>query len=121
MKVRISVSAESNVGPATAAFKFHSGALLRAGAGTWKYPGAVVHAKLVVADDTVVFGTVNFDAWALYRNFEVAMMARSAETAKLFEERVFNPDIARSHPGTAPTGLDARVEDWVWNKLAYFL
>ena len=52
VKVRISVSAESNVGPATAAFKFHSGALLRAGAGTWKYPGAVVHAKLVVADDT---------------------------------------------------------------------
>ena len=64
-----------------------------------------MHAKLVVADDTVVFGTVNFDAWALYRNYEVAMMARSAAAATLFEERVFGPDIAHSHPGKPPTGL----------------
>ena len=38
----------------------------------------MVHAKVVVADDTVVFGTVNFDAWSLYRNYEIAMLARSA-------------------------------------------
>jgi phosphatidylserine/phosphatidylglycerophosphate/cardiolipin synthase-like enzyme len=81
----------------------------------------VVHAKIVVADNTVVFGTVNFDAWALYRNYEVAMMARSAAAATLFEERVFGPDIARSHPGKAPTGLRSRLNAWVWDKLAYFL
>ncbi len=81
----------------------------------------MVHAKLVVADDTVVFGTVNFDAWALYRNFEVAMMARSAVAAQRVEERVFTPDIARSHPGKALTGLGSRVEGWFWNKLTYFL
>jgi len=64
---------------------------------------------------------VNFDAWALYRNYEVAMMARSAELVKLFEERVFTPDIARSHPGTAPTGLSSRLQDWFWDKLSYFV
>src|SRR5262249_7485943 len=85
-KGRIVVSQESNNAPATAAFKSHYSALIHAGAQIWEYPGAVVHAKLVVADDTVVFGTVNFDAWALYRNFEVAMMARSAAAATLFEE-----------------------------------
>ena len=104
VKVRIVVSETSNNGPASAAFKYHYGALIHAGVEIWEYPGAVVHAKLVVADDTVVFGTVNFDAWALYRNYEDAMMARSPAAARLFEERVFGPDIARSHPGTVPEG-----------------
>ena len=33
------------------------------------------------------------------------MIARSADTAALFEERLFEPDIARSHPGKPPTGV----------------
>ena len=107
VKVRIVVSETSNNPQATAALKHHYGALIHAGAQIWEYPGAVVHAKLVVADDTVVFGTVNFDAWALYRNYEVAMMARSAAAATLFEERVFGPDIARSHPGHAAEAASA--------------
>jgi hypothetical protein len=64
---------------------------------------------------------VNFDAWALYRNYEVAMMARDAATASLFEERVFTPDIARSHAGTPPQGLGTRFKDWFWDRLGYFL
>jgi len=119
--VRIVVSKESNNAPASLAFKQHYRALLDADAEIWEYPGAVVHAKLLVADDTVVFGTVNFDAWALYRNFEVAMMARNAATTERFEERVFAPDIARSQPGRAPSGLGSRVKGWFCNKLAYFL
>jgi cardiolipin synthase len=120
VKVRIVVSQQSNNAPADAALKYHYSSLIGAGVQIWEYPGAVVHAKLVVADDTVVFGTVNFDAWALYRNFEVAMMARSAATAALFEERVFGPDIAHSHPGKPPTGLINRLKDWFWNQLSYF-
>jgi cardiolipin synthase A/B len=121
VKVRIVVSEKSNNTQATAAFKSHYQALLDAGAKIYEYPGAVVHAKVVVADNTVVFGTVNLDAWALYRNFEVAMMARDAATVSLFEQRLFEPDIARSVSGSAPSGLQARIKDWVWAKLAYFL
>ena len=121
VKVRIVVSETSNNAQATAALKHHYADLLHAGAQIYEYPGAVVHAKLVVADDTVVFGTVNLDAWALYRNYEIAMMARSATTASLLEQRVFEPDIAKSRPGTAPTGLRTRFKDWVWDKLSYFL
>jgi cardiolipin synthase A/B len=121
VKVRIVVSQTSNNPQATAAFKDHYAALIHAGAQIWEYPGAVVHAKLIVADDTVVFGTVNFDAWALYRNYEVAMMARDAATAALFEERVFTPDIAKSHAGTPPQGLGTRFKDWFWDRLGYFL
>jgi cardiolipin synthase len=121
VKVRIVVSQTSNNSQATAAFKYHYGSLIKAGAQIWEYPGAVVHAKIVVADDTVVFGTVNFDAWSLYRNYEIAMMARSPATVKLFEERVFTPDIARSVPGTPPKGDWTRFKDWFWERLAYFL
>ena len=121
VKVRILVSQASNNTQATAALKFHYGSLLEAGVQIWEYPGAVVHAKIVVADDTVAFGTVNFDAWSLYRNFEIAMMARSPPTARLLEERVFGPDIARSVPGTPSEGLGPRFENWLWDKLAYFL
>jgi cardiolipin synthase len=121
VNVRIVVSQTSNNGQATAALKYHYDQLLDAGAQIWEYPGAVVHAKIVLADDTVVFGTVNFDSWSLYRNYEIAMMARSADAAKLFEERVFTPDIAKSVPGTPPKGVLTRVQDWLWDKLAYFL
>ena len=121
VKVRIVVSKSSNNPQADAAFKRHYAALIAAGAQIWEYPNAVVHAKLIVADDTVVFGTVNFDAWALYRNYEIAMIARSPETASLFEERVFGPDIAKSTAGTPPGGLGAKLKDWFWDRLAYFL
>jgi cardiolipin synthase len=121
VKVRIVVSQTSNNTQATAALKHHYSDLINAGAHIYEYPGAVVHAKLVVADDTVVFGTVNLDAWALYRNYEIAMMARSPHTAALMEQRIFEPDIAKSHAGTPPTGFRTRLNDWVWDKLSYFL
>ena len=107
VKVRIVVSEKSNNTQATAALKHHYDALIDAGAKIYEYPGAVVHAKVVVADNTVVFGTVNFDAWALYRNYEVAMMARSAAVANLFEERVFTPGhraVASRHAAQAASG-----------------
>jgi len=86
----------------------------------WELPGTVVHAKVVVADDTVSFGTVNLDAWALYRNNEIMMLARSAETAELIEERLFEPDIARSQRGVPPEGRD-RLESRLWSTLSSFL
>ena len=78
--------------------------LLDAGVEVWELPGTVVHAKVVVADDVVSFGTVNLDAWALYRNSEIMMIARSPEAAALFEERLFEPDIARSKREAAVDG-----------------
>ncbi len=80
-----------------------------------------MHAKVVVADDIVSFGTVNLDAWALYRNSEITMIARSRELAEQFQERLFEPDIARSRRGTSPGGRRARVESWLGDKLAYYL
>ena len=111
--MRIVVSEKSNNPQATAALKHRYAELLAAGVELWELPGTVVHAKVVVADDVVSFGTVNLDAWALYRNSEIMMIARSAEAAALFQERLFEPDIARSSRGRPPSGARARLESRV--------
>ena len=49
------------------------------------------------------------------------MIARSAQTAALFEERLFEPDIARAVPGEPPSGLGEGFESWLWDKLTYVL
>ncbi len=121
VSVRLVVSETSNNAQASAALRHRYRDLLAAGVEIWELPGTVVHAKVVVADDTVSFGTVNLDSWALYRNSEIAIIARSAETAELFEERLFEPDIARSRPGTPPSGAGERIESWLWNTFTYFL
>jgi cardiolipin synthase A/B len=119
--VRVVVAETSNNKQATAVFKHHYGELLGAGVRIYEYPGAVVHAKLVIADDTTLFGTLNLDAWALYRNFEVAMMARDPDTAALFAERVFEPDIGRSRPAAAETDRRTRLKNRLASRLAYFI
>ena len=121
VKVRIVVSETSNNKQATAALRHRYADLLAAGAEVWELPGTVVHAKVVVADDVVSFGTVNLDSWALYRNSEIMIVARSPEAAALLEERLFEPDIARSKPGEPPSGAREGFESWVWDKLTYFL
>ena len=119
--VRLVVSQTSNNTQATAALKHYYRELAAAGVELWELPGTVVHAKVVVADDVVSFGTVNLDAWALYRNNEIMMLAQSAETAELVEERLFEPDIARSQRGVPPEGVRERFVSRLWSTLASFL
>ena len=121
VKVRVVISEKSNNPQATAALKHHYADLIAAGAEVWELPGTVVHAKVVVADDVVSFGTVNLDAWALYRNSEIMMIARSPEAAALLNERLFEPDIARSKRGEPPSGTREQVESWLCDKLTYYL
>jgi cardiolipin synthase len=103
VRTRVVVSQISNNALATAALKHWYAELADAEIEVWELPNTVVHAKVVVADDFVSFGTLNLDAWALYRNSEIMLLARSAEAAALFEERLFEPDIARSTPGVMPS------------------
>ena len=121
VRVRVVTSLKSNNRQATSALRHRYAELSAAGVELWEVPETVVHAKVVVADDVVSFGTVNLDAWALYRNSEIMMIARSAELAALMEERLFGPDIARSRRGAPPSTLFERVDAWVWDKLSYYL
>ena len=121
VRVRLVVSEKSNNAQASAALRHRYAELVGAGVEIWELPGTVVHAKVVVADDVVSFGTVNLDSWALYRNSEITMIARDAAAADLFEQRLFEPDIARSHPGKELSGFRDRLESWLWDKVTYFL
>jgi cardiolipin synthase len=121
VKVRVLVSEISNNAQAGAALRYRYAELADAGVEVWELPGTVVHAKVVVADDVVSFGTVNLDAWALYRNSELMVIARSPEAAALFEERLFEPDIARAKRAEPPAGTRERLQCWVSDKLTFFL
>ena len=121
VEVRVVVAETSNNKYAEAGLSHHYQDLIDAGVEVWEFPGAVVHAKVVVADDQVSFGTVNLDAWALYRDFELAMIVEDPATVELFEARLFEPDIARSELARPPTGVLDRASAWVWDELAYFL
>ena len=121
VRVRLVVSEKSNNAQASAALRHRYADLVGSGVEIWELPGTVVHAKVVVADDVVSFGTVNLDSWALYRNSEITMIVRDAAAADLFEQRLFEPDIARSHPGKELSGFRDRLESWLWDKVTYFL
>ena len=121
VKVRVVVSQESNSAIHSAAMRHDYDRMLEAGIEIWEYPDAVVHGKVLLVDDTVLVGTVNWDAWALYRAYEVAAIVVDEETAELFESRLFEPDIAISRPGVAPTDGWTRFKDWVADALSYFL
>jgi len=121
VRVRLVVSETSNSSQAAAALEHRYADLLAGGVDIHEVPGTVVHAKVVVADDAVSFGTLNLDAWSLHRDSEIMMLARSAPLAALFEQRLFEPDIARARRGTPPSDRRERLQSAVWHALATLL
>lgn len=118
--VRILVSQESNNKPADAALRYEYGRMLDAGVEVWEYP-AVMHAKVTVSDDTLIVGTLNLDAWALYRNLEISLIFEDPALADQARSEWIEPDIALSRPGEPPSGTGERFKSWFWDKLTYFL
>ena len=121
VRVRVVVSESSNNHAAAAALRHRYADLDAAAIEVWEVPNTVVHAKVVIADDIVSFGTLNHDAWALYRNSELLMIAKSPQAADLVRERLFEPDIARSKRGSAPSRTRERLTGWLSDKLTYYL
>jgi cardiolipin synthase len=118
--VRILVSERSNNAPADSVLKHNYGRLLDAGVEIWEYP-VTMHAKVTIAGDAMIVGTINYDAWALYRNLEIALLFEDPAVADAGVTQFVEPDILRSSPGTAPTGRWERVENWFWDKLSYYV
>jgi cardiolipin synthase len=105
---------------AYAAFQHHYDRLLAAGAAIWEYP-ALVHAKALVADDELLVGTLNLDAWALYRNPEIALNIRDADVAETFRRDLFEVDITASQAGAAAVGRRARLRNAALERMAPLL
>lgn len=94
--------------------------LLAAGIEIWEYP-AVVHAKVIVSDDRVLIGTLNLDAWALYRNPEMGLLFDDAVVAERMVTTLFEPDIANSVAGQAVTGRFRRARNRAFARANYIL
>jgi len=90
VRVRLLFSQQTDVPIARWAARGLYGRLLRAGVEVWEYVPAMMHAKIVVADDTVIAGSANLDVRSGFFNYElVAVMADPALAAQIrgdFEE-----------------------------------
>jgi|GEM_PF-2170620 len=118
--VNVVVPAESNNPPAEAAFKHHYPKLISAGVRIWEYP-EVLHAKVLVADDAAIVGSLNYDAWALYRNVEISLLIEDADVADLVRDTFVAPTVEQSSPADTSTSTGDEIRNWFWDKLTYFL
>jgi cardiolipin synthase len=105
---------------AWASLAYHYARLLGAGIDVWEYP-SLVHAKAIVADDSVLVGTLNLDAWALYRNPEIALHVEDAAVAATFRTDLFDADIALSTAAVVPTDRMTLLKGRILNKFPSLL
>ena len=118
--VRVVGSQDSNVFPAQYAFLSQYERMQTAGVEVWEAPG-VMHAKVTVADDKVIIGSINYDAWALYRNLEMALLFEDPEMADQAREVIVEPTVASSRVGELPDGWRETIPANFWWWLRYFI
>ena len=54
----------------------------------FEYP-ALVHAKVIVSDDRAIVGTLNLDAWAMFRNPEHGLLGACSGSKGGWQEGAF--------------------------------
>jgi len=72
------------------------GRLLRAGAEVWEYEPTMMHAKLVIADDSVIVGSANLDIRSGSINYELVAVVNDAALATQ-ARKDFDHDLEQSH------------------------
>ena len=118
--VRVVLPGESNVTQARDAAEHNYGDLFDAGVEVYEHE-TIIHSKVIIADNRVVIGTINFDSWALYRNHEIALLFEDAGVADDARGVLVEDAISRSAPAKLPEGFWNRMQDWFWDKLVYFI
>lgn len=118
--VRLIVSRDSNVFPAQYALESQYGRLLDAGVEILEVPG-VVHAKVTVADDRLIIGSINYDAWALYRNLELALLFEDATVADVARTQLVEPLAAQGERAAPPDSWSEKIPARFWWWLRYYL
>ena len=120
-RVRLLLSAKSDVAVSQLAARSLYRRLLKAGVEIYEYEPQVLHAKLIIADNAVYAGSANLDHRSLNINYE--LMARIEDPAAAAQARgIFQESLLHSQRIT----LEAWVRSGtVWRRLkehwAYFL
>lgn len=103
VRVRLLFPQKTDVPAARWAARGLYGRLLRAGVEVWEYEPAMLHAKLAIADDTVISGSANLDIRSGMINYElVAVVNDPALAARARAD--FEEDLACSVP--------VLIEEW---------
>jgi len=113
VKVRFVVPAASNNLLTAYALESYFGQFQEAGVEVWLHP-VLPHCKVVLADDRVLVGTTNLDAWALFHNWEIGLLFENAGIAESFRTDLFDVDIGRSTRAVPPTNPFVRLRDWLF-------
>jgi cardiolipin synthase len=114
--VRVIVPADPRSPLASGAVRHWFGALLAAGVDVREHQ-QMAHAKVVLADDTVLLGTANLDALSLRQNWELQLRVTDAAFADHVARELFDRDLERSVPGVAPTGWRMRGRNAFFSRL----
>ena len=95
MRVRLLVTRRTDVPAMRWAARGLYGRLLRAGIEVYEYLPAILHAKLAVADDTLLVGSANLDLRSDRLNHELTAVVRDPALAAAARSE-FESDLARS-------------------------
>ena len=117
VEVRVIVPADPRSLPASAAVRHYFKDLVEAGADVREHP-QMAHAKVVLADDTVLVGTANLDALSLRQNWELQLRANDAGFADHVAAELFDKDVVLGAPGRVPTGRKERVVNAFWSRVS---
>jgi cardiolipin synthase len=118
--VRIVTGGDSNNVPGQLALRSQYGRLIDAGVEIYEVPG-IVHSKVTVADDIFIIGSINYDAWALYRNLELSLMFEDADLADAAVAQLVQP-VAESGELAEPLdGWRETIPADFWWLFRYFL
>ena len=117
-RVRLLVSDDAHGGIAYAAFQHHYDELLDAGVEIFEYP-ALVHAKVIVSDDRALVGTLNLDAWAMFRNPEHGLLFDDKTIADRVSSTLIETGIAASIRGEPTRSPLLRARNRVLAKASY--
>jgi cardiolipin synthase len=108
VQVRVIVPANPHSLPASAAVRHWFQPLADAGADVREHP-EMAHAKVVLADDTVLAGTANLDALSLRQNWEMQLRIEDAAVADHFARELFDRDVEIATPAMMPSGWQDRL------------
>lgn len=113
IEVRLVLPAKPDKIVVAGAMRYHYQKMTMAGIEIWEYP-VVAHAKILVRDnETVLVGSLNYDALSLHKNAELQLQIDDNNVATMFAHKVFDRDIANSTRGMA----DTKGVSLVWNTL----
>jgi phosphatidylserine/phosphatidylglycerophosphate/cardiolipin synthase-like enzyme len=81
----------------------------------------MAHAKVVLADDTVLAGTANLDALSLRQNWEMQLRIEDPAVADRFATELFDRDVELTSEAVMPSGWRDRAVNALMSALSPLL